>query len=147
MHVELEVNTPLNTSFRCSRSASASSEWKAVQPAVYHLSLLFLLPIYPLSIPLVHMIHRQTQFFLDSLDLIHIPSVLPDQLLDPTSNIQQERPTLPISSESFTQLRPLILLSLMTIFSGVDTVLLSDAFLKSFVRNVPIPNEATISMT
>lgn len=50
--------------------------------------------------------------------------------------------TLPTSSESLTQSLPLIRFSLITMLSGVDGFERSDFFWKSFVRNVPIPNEA-----
>jgi len=82
---------------------------------------------------------------LDPPDLFDISSVLEVSFLLPGGPTQIRQLTLPTSSESLTQLFPLILLSLITMFNGAEDWDGSDAFWKSFVRNVPIPNDATLS--
>jgi hypothetical protein len=52
---------------------------------------------------------------------------------------RMERLTFPTSSDSFTQSFPSIVLNLMTMLRGLECCVGSEAFWKSFVRNVPIP--------
>jgi hypothetical protein len=94
-----------------------------------------------LANPFVLMFCTQTQLLLDLLDLLRIARELRVSFLPPIK--RQNQLTLPISSESLTQLRPLILFSLMTILSGVDVLEWSEFFLKSLVRKVPIPKDAS----
>jgi hypothetical protein len=94
-----------------------------------------------LANPFVLMFRTQTQLLLDLLDLLRIARELQVSFVPPTDRRNQL--TLPMSSESLTQLRPLILFNLMTILSGVEVFEGSDFFLKSLVRKVPIPNDAS----
>jgi hypothetical protein len=87
------------------------------------------------------MFRTQTQLLLDLLDLLRIARELQVSFVPPTDRRNQL--TLPMSSESLTQLRPLILFNLMTILSGVEVFEGSDFFLKSLVRKVPIPKDAS----
>jgi hypothetical protein len=73
------------------------------------------------------MLVRQTQLGLNALDFLNVAGVL-HLSHDSALYAGCPRLTLPLSSDSLTQLFPLILFSLITILSGFDTSSGFDAF-------------------
>jgi hypothetical protein len=115
---------------------------RTAQSSLYRLTSIFSMPhLRCLANPFVLMFRSQAQLLLDLLHLLRIARKLRVSFISLVK--WQTQLTLPISSDSLTQLRPFILFNLMTILSGVEVFEGSDFFLKSLVRKVPIPKDAS----